>query len=179
MATHETPRDPYAVLGVPRSSTTEEIRRAYHALANEHHPDRHDNSPASNQKMRTLTSAYDALKDDAARAETDRHLPPEAPPAEPAPDAFDAGLRNLFHALGHRVGGETWASLPPKDQTQMIAGGVDLVDLLLEWAVRAATSQARAPTPALASTTVRRSKAHARPARQKAPRRKPSRRAVA
>jgi hypothetical protein len=48
---------PYEVLGVPRTATAEEIRRAYLTLARRHHPD----AGGSADEMRRLNEAWSAL----------------------------------------------------------------------------------------------------------------------
>jgi DnaJ-domain-containing protein 1 len=61
------PRDPFAVLGVPPTSTWEEIVAAHRQLAKTHHPDRlQDADPeqreASEHTMRTVNAAYRELQ---------------------------------------------------------------------------------------------------------------------
>ncbi len=57
-------RDPYEVLGVPRSATQEQVKAAYRELAKKYHPDRFINSPLAenaNKKMQEINEAYDAI----------------------------------------------------------------------------------------------------------------------
>ena len=58
-------RDPYAVLGVPRTADDDTIRRAYHDLARKYHPDKYadtDLAELANEKMQEINAAYDAIK---------------------------------------------------------------------------------------------------------------------
>ncbi|HVQ44408.1 MAG TPA: molecular chaperone DnaJ [Candidatus Saccharimonadia bacterium] len=55
-----TKRDYYDILGVSKSATAEEIKRAYRKLAMEHHPDKHGGDDA---KFKEIGEAYDTLKD--------------------------------------------------------------------------------------------------------------------
>lgn len=57
-------RDPYEVLGVPRSASQEQIKSAYRALARKYHPDNYVGSPladVANEKMQEINEAYDAI----------------------------------------------------------------------------------------------------------------------
>ncbi|TKJ30902.1 MAG: molecular chaperone DnaJ [Chloroflexi bacterium B3_Chlor] len=64
-------RDYYAVLGASRSSSDAEIKRAYHRLAREYHPDL-NKSPDAEERFKEINEAYEALGDRRKRAEYDR-----------------------------------------------------------------------------------------------------------
>ncbi len=64
-----TKRDYYEILGISKSATAEEIKRAYRKLAMEHHPDKHGGDDA---KFKELGEAYDTLKDPQKRAGYDQ-----------------------------------------------------------------------------------------------------------
>ena len=54
--------DPYAVLGVSRNATDEEIKKAYRELAKKYHPDVNPGDKNAEQKMKEINAAYDAIK---------------------------------------------------------------------------------------------------------------------
>jgi curved DNA-binding protein CbpA len=67
-------RDYYAILGVTRQATEEEIRRAYRRLALEWHPDRRPDDPRAAERFREISEAYAVLINPARRREYDEAL---------------------------------------------------------------------------------------------------------
>ena len=65
-------KDPYAVLGLRRGASAEEIKASYRRLARELHPDRHPGDARAEQKFTHLGAAYELLSDAATRARYDR-----------------------------------------------------------------------------------------------------------
>jgi molecular chaperone DnaJ len=65
-------RDYYEVLGVSRSTSEEEIKRAYRKLAVKFHPDKNPDDPHAEEKFKELGEAYDVLMDADKRAAYDR-----------------------------------------------------------------------------------------------------------
>ena len=65
-------RDYYDVLGVARSASNEEIRKAFRKLALEYHPDRNKSNKEAERKFKEATAAYEALKDPQKRAAYDQ-----------------------------------------------------------------------------------------------------------
>jgi DnaJ-class molecular chaperone len=70
-------KDYYKILGLERDALPEDIRRAYHRLAKESHPDA-SGAPDSDQRFRDITEAYEVLGATQARWEYDRRTEPEA-----------------------------------------------------------------------------------------------------
>ncbi len=61
-------RDYYAVLGVARAASADEIKKAYRQCALEHHPDRNRGEKKSEEKFREATEAYQILSDPEKKA---------------------------------------------------------------------------------------------------------------
>jgi len=66
-----TKRDFYEVLGVSKSSTADEIKRAYRKLALQYHPDRNKEAGAS-EKFKEVTEAYEVLSDPSKKQKYDQ-----------------------------------------------------------------------------------------------------------
>jgi DnaJ-class molecular chaperone len=64
-------KDPYQVLGVPKTASEAEIKKAFRALAKKHHPDKHAGDAAAQKKFQEISGAYDILGDKDKRAQFD------------------------------------------------------------------------------------------------------------
>ena len=65
-------KDFYAVLGIPRNSTEEEIKKAYFSLVKKFHPDI-NKDPKAPQMFSDISEAYDVLKDKEKRQKYDMY----------------------------------------------------------------------------------------------------------
>lgn len=65
--------DYYDVLGVARSASDDDIKKAYRRLAMQYHPDRNNGSKEAEEKFKEITEAYDILRDPNKRAAFDRY----------------------------------------------------------------------------------------------------------
>lgn len=66
-------RDYYEVLGVSKTATAEEIKKAYRKLAVQFHPDKNPGDATAEDKFKELSEAYDVISDEQKRAAYDRY----------------------------------------------------------------------------------------------------------
>jgi len=65
-------RDYYEVLGVPKTATKDEIKKAYRKLAIQYHPDKNPGNKTAEEKFKEATEAYEVLGDDQKRQAYDQ-----------------------------------------------------------------------------------------------------------
>ena len=70
-----TPRDFYQVLGLPRTASAEDIKKAYRRLARQYHPDLHSGSKKAEmeKKFKELNEAHEILSDPDKRKKYDQY----------------------------------------------------------------------------------------------------------
>src|ERR1700735_4944065 len=66
-------QDFYDLLGVPRTASAEDIKKAYRKLAMQHHPDRNPGNHDAEHKFKEVSEAYQILSDYDRRAAYDRY----------------------------------------------------------------------------------------------------------
>jgi len=66
-------RDYYEILGVSKSATPEEIKKAYRKTALKYHPDRNPDDKAAEDKFKEAAEAYEVLSDSNKKARYDRY----------------------------------------------------------------------------------------------------------
>lgn len=101
-------RDYYAVLGVSRSATEQEIKSAYRKLALKYHPDRNPGDKAAEEHFKECAEAYSVLADADKRARYDRFGHAAVSGASGASPGFDptifAEFDDIFGSLGDIFG---------------------------------------------------------------------------
>lgn len=66
------PRNPYEVLGVAKTASEDDIKKAYRKLARQFHPDRNPGDKQAETKFKEVQEAYDLLSDKQRRAQFDQ-----------------------------------------------------------------------------------------------------------
>ncbi|MDB5428858.1 MAG: dnaJ-class molecular chaperone, partial [Phenylobacterium sp.] len=63
--------DPYQVLGVPRTASADDIRKAFRKLAKANHPDTNPNNKEAEERFKRVSGAFDILGDAAKKKKFD------------------------------------------------------------------------------------------------------------
>ena len=99
-------RDYYAVLGLEKGVSEEEIKKAYRRLAVKYHPDKNPGDKAAEENFKELGEAYEVLNDPQKRAAYDRYG--HAGVSGVGAGGFDpsafAGFEDIFGSLGDLFG---------------------------------------------------------------------------
>jgi len=93
-------RDYYEILGVERTASAEEIKKAYRQSALKYHPDRNPDDPEAEEMFKECTEAYQVLSDSERRGRYDRF-------GHDAPGGFNVGdfdFTNLDDLFGDLLG---------------------------------------------------------------------------
>jgi DnaJ-class molecular chaperone len=101
----ENMRDPYEVLGVAKSASSGEIKKAFRHLAKKYHPDHNKNDPKAKDKFAEVNSAYEIVGDADKKAQYDRgEIGPDGKPRFAGFEGFGAGPGG-FTRTGRGAGG--------------------------------------------------------------------------
>ena len=85
-------QDPYLELGVPRTASADELRRAFRKLAKQYHPDKNQGNKQAEERFKRVSAAFDLLGDEEKRKKFDA-------------GEIDADGRETFRGFGGGAGG--------------------------------------------------------------------------
>ena len=117
-------RDPYTILGVSKSASADDIKKAYRRLAKKHHPDQNQSDPKAKEKFAEANAAYEILGDAEKRAKFDRgEIDAEGKPRYSGFEGFGGGgpggpgdgWRHYEFDAGGQAGGFRRGGFDPSD----------------------------------------------------------------
>lgn len=103
-------RDPYEILGLPRTAAEADVKKAFRKLAKQYHPDRNASDPKAKDKFAEINTAYEILGDATKRAQFDRgEIDGEGKPRFQGFEGFNqagaAGRESGFEGFSFGFGG--------------------------------------------------------------------------
>ena len=112
--------NPYELLGVSKTASATEIKKAYHKLARAYHPDVNPDKQAA-EKFKTITAAYELLSDQDKRTRYDNgEIDENGNPTPFGRGAYDKGGFGSGFGGGHGFGGHGFTA---EDLSSMFGGG--------------------------------------------------------
>ena len=96
-------RDYYEILGVSKSATPEEIKKAYRNVAIQFHPDKNQGDKAAEEKFKEAAEAYEVLSSAEKRAQYDRFG--HSRPGQGGFQGHDMNMEDIFSQFGDIFGG--------------------------------------------------------------------------
>lgn len=132
-------KDYYEILGVAKTATADEIKKAYRKLANKYHPDKNPDDPSAEDKFKEVKNAYEVLSDPDRRSTYDtygsdvqqHHRSGYDAHAEAFKRAFDEQMRNMRRRINAQVritlqqavkGGTATAEVPVSEECGSCGG---------------------------------------------------------
>jgi DnaJ-class molecular chaperone len=122
-------RDPYEVLGVSKTASEADIKKAFRSLAKKHHPDTKGGDKAAQKRFQEISAAYDIVGDKEKRGKFDRGEidangnPRGFDPREHGPFGGQGGGPRDFHYTWSNEDGETAQGFRPEDVFADLFGG--------------------------------------------------------
>ncbi len=157
----ENKRDYYEVLGVSKTATPDEIKKAYRKMAIKYHPDKNPGDKAAEEKFKEAAEAYDVLSDETKRQKYDQYghnMGPQGFPGGGGGFDFRSGgfsMEDIFSQFGdifggRYSGGSSWGGATgSRRPTRKTRKGTNLritVKLTLEEIAKGVTKTLKIPT---------------------------------
>jgi len=150
-------RDYYEILGVAKTASEDEIKKAYRKLAMKHHPDRNqgEGAKAAEEKFKEAKEAYEMLTDAGKRAAYDQYGHAGVDPnaggfrGGPGAEGFGGFAEAFGDIFGDIFGGAGGAGRRGAGGGQQVYRGSDLsyaMEITLEEAARGKETQIRIPS---------------------------------
>ncbi len=98
-------RDYYEILGVSRSASSDEIKKAYRKVAIQFHPDKNPGNKEAEEKFKEAAEAYEVLSDAHKRAQYDRFG--HARPGQGGFSGHTMNMEDIFSQFGDIFGGHS------------------------------------------------------------------------
>jgi len=147
-------QDYYATLGVTRTASADEIKKAYRRLARKHHPDLNPDDPKAKEKFQEVQTAFDVLSDPKKREMYDRYGsayesvgagahgggPRAWPGGGPGGGGFEVDLEDLFGGGGGGGFADLFKQFNQRGRAQRRAASAAGADLEHELSVPFATA---------------------------------------
>jgi molecular chaperone DnaJ len=149
-------RDYYEILGLAKTATEDEIKKAYRKLAMKHHPDRNQGEGAkkAEEQFKEAKEAYEMLSDPQKRAAYDQYGHAGVDPnmggrGGPGQEGFGGFAEAFGDIFGDIFGGQAGAGGGRRGGGQQVYRGSDLsyaMEITLEEAARGKETQIRIPS---------------------------------
>lgn len=99
-------KDYYEILGVPRTASADEIKKAYRKLAVKYHPDKNPGDKTAEEKFKEISEAYEVLKEDKKKAMYDQYGPDAFSGGAGMSGGYQGGFQDPFDLFREVFGGE-------------------------------------------------------------------------
>jgi molecular chaperone DnaJ len=97
-------RDYYEILGVAKTASPEDVKKAYRKVAIQFHPDKNPGDKAAEEKFKEAAEAYEVLSDPEKRAQYDRFG--HSKPGQGSYGGHTMNMEDIFSQFGDIFGGE-------------------------------------------------------------------------